>query len=363
MRAANSFKAGVFFFAFLVAFAGGILLLGKERQIFAHQELFVTSFYNIGGLVEGAPVRLGGITIGRVDRIGFSDDPYDPTVKVRFTVNDDFLDRIRKDSEAAIETQGLLGDKYLLISSGMAMASQPPLDPGSYIKSREPADFQQVLTKAQMIVDNTEKISKSVFEVMDELKKETLKNVSDSARGIADLVRQIETGEGLMHRIFYSKKDGEKIMHSLTETSENLDKITSEVRSGSGLLNALIYDPKGKELIESLSMASASISKTADELNSITTSIREGNGVAHHLIYGESVDVNQKISSAAEDIHLAANALRQAAEALSKGEGTIGALLVDGRLYDNLVNITDGAQRSFILRQAVKSALNSAKKD
>ena len=45
-------------------------------------------------------------------------------------------------------------------------------------------------------------------------------------------------------------------------------------------------------------------------------------------------------------------------EALSRGTGTLGALLVDPKLYDNLTEITDGAKRSFLLRQAVRSSLN-----
>jgi hypothetical protein len=50
--------------------------------------------------------------------------------------------------------------------------------------------------------------------------------------------------------------------------------------------------------------------------------------------------------------------LKVATDALANGTGTLGALLVDPRLYDNLVEITDGAKRSFLLRQAVRSSLN-----
>ena len=52
-----------------------------------------------------------------------------------------------------------------------------------------------------------------------------------------------------------------------------------------------------------------------------------------------------------------ADNMRVATEALAKGTGTLGALLVDPQLYDNLVEVTDGAKRSFLLRQAIRSSL------
>jgi hypothetical protein len=49
--------------------------------------------------------------------------------------------------------------------------------------------------------------------------------------------------------------------------------------------------------------------------------------------------------------------LRTTSDALASGTGTLGALILDPQLYDNLVEVTDGAKRSFILRQAIRSSL------
>ena len=54
----------------------------------------------------------------------------------------------------------------------------------------------------------------------------------------------------------------------------------------------------------------------------------------------------------------AAENLKTTTDALAHGTGTLGALLVDPKLYDNLVEVTDGAKRSFLLRHAVRSSLN-----
>ena len=150
-------------------------------------------------------------------------------------------------------------------------------------------------------------------------------------------------------------------MDSLSKTSENLDKITTEVKSGKGLLNALIYDPAGAEMVKSLSSAAKNLAEASSSISELGGQIKNGQGVAHHLIYGESPDVNQKISDSLNKVNEAANSLERATRALANGEGTIGALLVDPSLYENLVQITDGANRSFILRQAIRTALKDGK--
>src|SRR5207247_6883266 len=56
-----------------------------------------------------------------------------------------YADRIRRDSIARIETQGLLGDKVVEVTVGTAAA--PPLQPGEVLTAREPTDFARVLTQ------------------------------------------------------------------------------------------------------------------------------------------------------------------------------------------------------------------------
>lgn len=358
----NNIRAGLFITIFIVCFGAGIFILGKERQIFARQQQFTTYFRDVGGLAEGAPVRMGGISVGRVDDIRFSKDPYDQKVVVTLLVNTKYVDRIRQDSVCTIETQGLLGDKFLSISSGMAMASQPNLSPGSVIGSKENAEIGEFLAKAQTVVANTEAISNSINEVINELKEDTLKNLARSTESFANLMKQVEHGDGLAHKVFYSKRYGDKIVENLDKTSQNLARISSQVKNGDNLLNSLIYDSAGTELVTNLNKASGNLAQTSQEITLLAKEIREGSGTAHQLIYGESVDINDKISDAISRIDNAAAALERASLALANGEGTIGALLVDPQLYENLVEITDGAKRSFILKQAVRASLEGSKK-
>lgn len=292
-------QAGIFLIACLVLFGISIWSLGRERQLFARQAEFTAAFTNVQGLSEGAPIRLGGIKIGRVDRVSFAPDRHDSKVYVTLLVNDRYLDRLRSDSKAAIQTQGLLGDRFVSISVG---TSEEILPPNSLIEANEPKELLEVINSA-----------------------------GDAVSGASE------------------------IADSVKKMAQSIEKITREIETGDGALHALIYDKKGGELIGSLDGAVKKFSKAADSFNSISEEVVNGKGMLHSLIYADpsSTDMDgiiQRLNDTVANLEDASNALRS-------GTGTLGALIYDPALYDNLTEVTDNAKRSFILRQAIRSSL------
>lgn len=74
-------------------------------------------FENIGGLRQGAPVSMSGVTVGRVEAITFDQTLYKAKVSMRI---DAAYNRIPQDSDASIMTSGLLGGQYVGLSAGGA---------------------------------------------------------------------------------------------------------------------------------------------------------------------------------------------------------------------------------------------------
>ncbi len=103
----------------LLGFAA-ILFLGTQ---ITNREFSLTSdsynmqaqFENIGGLKVGAPVSMAGVTVGRVDSIGYSMDALKAIVMLRI---DGSYNRIPNDSDASIFTAGLLGGQYIGLTPG-----------------------------------------------------------------------------------------------------------------------------------------------------------------------------------------------------------------------------------------------------
>src|SRR5881628_4128799 len=102
-------RIGSFILAGLGVFLAIIYLLGAQARYFERKHDLIAEFTEVGGLIEGATVRLAGVQIGRVTSVSLPPQP-GGKVRVDLTIGRRFSDRIRKNSVARIETQGLLGD-------------------------------------------------------------------------------------------------------------------------------------------------------------------------------------------------------------------------------------------------------------
>ena len=350
MATKSELRTGIFVILAILVLGLSIWVLGRERNIFGRQLQFFTAFSDVKGLSPGAPVRLGGISIGRVDTIKFAPERKDPKVYVEFLINDDYLERVRKDTKVSIQTQGLLGDRFLNLSLGTG----EPLTPGQTLESTEEGDVAQVLQKAGTVVNNIADVSDALAVTLKKIETESLDDIADSFKSLAAILAEVKNGQGFLHRLVYSKKTGDDIVGSLESASKDIASITKQVDTGSGFLHSLIYDPEGKELITNLSAASKKLSETAAVITELTGEIKTGEGLLHHSIYGKSPEGFDQILAKLNDT---ATNLKEASDALARGNGTLGALLVDSQLYDNMVEVTDGAKRSFILKQAIKNSL------
>jgi len=95
-------------------------------------------FDNVGDLKSGAPVTLAGVRIGDVQSIRI--DPQDFRALVTMRISQQY-DQIPDDSDASIDTQGLLGGQYISIGAG---GSPTYLKNGSRIE----------LTQSALVLEN-----------------------------------------------------------------------------------------------------------------------------------------------------------------------------------------------------------------
>ncbi len=87
----------------------GISSLGSEGYVVSAR------FENVGQLKPRAPVTMGGVRIGRVERIDYDEDSYEAIAVLRI---DDRFRRIPDDTSASVLTAGLLGERYVGLEPG-----------------------------------------------------------------------------------------------------------------------------------------------------------------------------------------------------------------------------------------------------
>ena len=145
-------RVGLFVLLGMAVVMTVIFMLGSEGRLFERRYTLYTKFKDISGLRVGAPVQLAGLNVGMVDEIQFSTDLEEKEIIVEMGVNRNFQNRIRADSVAAINTQGLLGDKFVFVSVGTE--NQPVLEADEFIQSAETTPIFALAEKAGKILDD-----------------------------------------------------------------------------------------------------------------------------------------------------------------------------------------------------------------
>jgi len=118
----------------------GIFLIGDKDFLFSPTYRLKADFQNVGGLNNGADVRVGGIHQGTVKEIDLPSQP-DGKVTVVMNLRSPTRNIIKKDSRASIKTEGLLGDKYVEISFGSSKAEA--VGSNDTIASETPKDMSE----------------------------------------------------------------------------------------------------------------------------------------------------------------------------------------------------------------------------
>lgn len=389
---AAKLRVGIFVLVTLGIFLGVIYMLGARARLFEARYEIHAEFSDVGGLQAGATARLAGVQIGRVSGVTLPEQP-GGKVRVTLKIAKQYADRIRKDSEARIVTQGLLGDRIVELTVGSAQA--PVVQPGELVRSQDPVDIAHVLGQGAGTVRSVAALAESLREtaesfqksrVMDELALtvQTARKVADQVGRIAD---RAEKGPGLAHTLIYQEPialrkvndmiastqaiidridKGEGAVGVLTSAEstraakrllvamERFSAIADRPAGEEGLLPALLFDPKYKSVLEDLQ-------RVAHNFRDVSDRLAGGKGTLGGLIKDEPADAS--IRTASQDLQATLANLKSITEKINEGEGTLGALIADPTLYERLSSILDGASRSFLLRSFMRGLGNTKKKD
>lgn len=306
-------RVGIFVLGLLGLFMVFVLTIGSRSRIFERHYNLHAFFSNIEGLNVGAPVRLAGTSVGSVDDITFSKDLASKKIRVTMSLDARLQDRIREDSIASIGTIGLVGDKVLELTVGSP--DEPALPPGATIASVDPPDYATLLQKGDQIVNNVVKIS--------------------------DALNQLVGGGGA------------KARQDLADSIASFNRIMSEIEQGTGLLHALVYEKRSGNILKELSATTVALQQLAH----LMRQFQNKKGMAHVLF------ADPRAESIMADLEQTSRNLKSVSDRLAQGEGTLGALIDDPTLYEDLSSLLRGANRSRTLRNLIQSARQSGASD
>lgn len=281
-------KLGLFIFIGSTLLVIGIFLLGNKEALFRPTFTVKAYFSNIEGLRKGAPVRLGGIDVGSVKDIEIIKDT-SGKVEVSMRLLNEIQRFIKKDTRASIETEGLVGNKVVILEIGSSTAEQ--VGEGGIIQSKNPVGFGAVIEETQGIMGYTKEMTKNMSEIFEKINK----------------------GEGTIGKILTD----EKLYNQATELTKRADQslyaVITELEKVSGIF---------KNLGSGVSEVITNVNRAVTQVDTIIQGVNEGRGMLGQvLVEGSKYDslftsTMSEIQKTSADASLAASRLAENMEAL-----------------------------------------------
>ncbi len=281
MKFSNEAKVGILVTTALAALLWGLSYL-KGKDFFTSNKTYYALFDNVDGLVKSNPVVMNGFRIGMIEKIEFTPD-HSGKLLVKMLVSKNTF--ISKDAVAVIFSSDILGQKAMRIDLGI---DKSVANDGDTLM----AELQSSLT---------EKLGKQVGPLKDKTEA---------------LIVSIDTVVNMLHDLFDPQTKG-NLRGAVLHLNHAMTSIDDLVSSDKGKLNVMLGN-----------------------LESITTNIKNNNKQISNILTNLS-QVSDSLVRAnfASAINNADKVLAQANEVftkINKGEGSLGLLVNDKKLYDNL---------------------------
>jgi phospholipid/cholesterol/gamma-HCH transport system substrate-binding protein len=203
----TAFRLGVFIVAALAIFCAGVFWIGSKRFLFTTTYRLNAEFPNVAGLNDGAEVRVGGIHEGTVKRIDLPRRPGDK-VRVELDMKSATRDVVKKDSVAAIRSEGLVGDKYVEISFGSDQAAK--VNNGDTIQTEPPLEISDLIKKTNTILDSA---------------KDAMQEVDATAGNLQAVSGKINQGSGTLGALINDKSVYQHINQGAAELQEDMEAL------------------------------------------------------------------------------------------------------------------------------------------
>lgn len=216
----SNWKLGMFVIIGIILFIITIYFVGKQQNLFGDTFFLKSKFKTVSGLKVGNNVRFSGINVGTVKEIELVNDT---TVVVVLLMEQDVQKYIKKDAMASIGSDGLMGDKVMTISPGLA--SNETVKDNDFIKSKTPVEMEDLMKSVKTSVDNAGIITTQ----------------------LAAFTSSMNNGGGTLSQLISDKEFANSLKKTLTnlELSTNeFSRFTTNMNNGKGVLSKVVNDER-----------------------------------------------------------------------------------------------------------------------
>ncbi len=307
----------------LLEIAGGTDIFKKGYRLHGH-------FNTAQELKVGDPVKMAGVPIGKVEKIGFDQG------KVKVTMKLDQAAEVKTDAKAVIKFAGLLGQNFISINLGTPTV--PNLEPDSFIQTGEQPDLSAMMQKLDNVAGGIENLTKSfsgdsiqnVLGPMTDFLKQNNPKLTALFGNLQTISDRIAKGEGTIGKLI----SDDALYASTLKTVETLNKTAADAQG-------LLADAKGaiSEVKIAFGDARGMMTDVKGAIGDVKGFMTDARGAVTDvkLVFGDARlaigDARKALGSVNDTMLIAKETVTTVKSDLQAGRGSLGKLLKDEALY------------------------------
>ena len=294
-------SVGLFALIGLGILAAGILFLGGQQKRFVSTLQIKAIFNDVAGLKTGNNVWFSGVKIGTIKRISFVGSSQ---VEVDMNIEEKAAVFIRKDAQATLGSDGLIGNKLIVIVGGTPRFA--PVEEGDKLRVREAMSMESIIDTLQITNRNLLKITTDIGSIVNKVK---------NGRGLAGLLLNDTT---IVQNFRGTLTGLQKASNNAAQMTGSLTTFTAKLNRSGTLANDLVTDTTIMRNVRSstarLQQATTAANAVMADVKQATEKLKNGNSALGVLT--SDLSVGNDIRSTVRNLNSSSQKLDQNLEAL-----------------------------------------------
>jgi phospholipid/cholesterol/gamma-HCH transport system substrate-binding protein len=297
---AQQVRLGAFVLAGLTLFLISVFFIGSENNVFSRTINIAAVFRNVEGLKEGDNVWLSGVKIGTVSDVAIASEG---RVVVQLALKHEQNRFVQRDAVALIGTDGLVGNKIVIIRPGK---SGQIISEEDTINTVSPTDTQDLMNLARDVGENTRSITSDLKAIADRI---------NHGKGIVgELLNDGDIAQEMRAAILHLRTTGD----NTAMASRELHALIYDLHHGEGLLPTLVSDTSYthtfQHALDNIEQVSVNAGRVSEQLQTLSSKMNDKDNAAGVLLADSAVA--DKVRTTIDNVNEASKKLDENMEAL-----------------------------------------------
>jgi len=284
----------------VLLFSVGLFLIGNRHKAFTHHVDFFTKLNDVNGISPGSEVRVSGFEAGRVSGIEIPDRPSEK-FKLKLHVDDKLHNLIRDDSFVTVESNGLVGDKFLLIHEGSDQKQEAAS--GATLLAKEPIELSAVIAKMTGVMDQADAAIGDIKTKADG----TLDAITTTVNNANALVTSIQSGKGAVGMLLNDQQTANAVKSAVGNAQQaavNLNQVVVQAKQVMSDFQSRDLFAKAEDTLNNAKDVSWQLAQTSQQVRLTLTDAlgpdRSGENAADNIMETFS-NINLATANMADD--------------------------------------------------------------